>query len=78
MEDLQELRKQIDQIDQEMVRLFEARMDVCRQVRNTRSPMERKCWTVPGNWKNWIRWEGWRTMILTGMGSGSFFSRLWP
>lgn len=32
MEDLQELRKQIDQIDQEMVRLFEARMDVCRQV----------------------------------------------
>ncbi len=58
MEDLQELRKQIDQIDQEMVRLFEARMDV--------------------NWKNWIRWEGWRTMILTGMGSGSFFSRLWP
>ena len=32
MEDLQELRKQIDQIDQEMVRLLEARMDVCRQV----------------------------------------------
>ena len=32
MEDLQELRKQIDRIDQEMVRLFEARMDVCRQV----------------------------------------------
>ena len=32
MEDFQELRKQIDQIDQEMVRLFEARMDVCRQV----------------------------------------------
>ena len=32
MQDLQELRKQIDQIDREMVRLFEARMDVCRQV----------------------------------------------
>lgn len=32
MADLQELRSQIDVIDREMVRLFEERMDICRQV----------------------------------------------
>lgn len=32
MADLQELRGQIDVIDREMVRLFEERMDICRQV----------------------------------------------
>lgn len=32
MTDLLELRDQIDEIDREMVRLFEKRMDICRQV----------------------------------------------
>lgn len=32
MEDLQELREKIDRIDREIVRLFEDRMDICRQV----------------------------------------------
>lgn len=32
MADLQELRVEIDRIDREMVRLFEERMEVCRQV----------------------------------------------
>lgn len=32
MTDLLELRGQIDEIDREMVRLFEKRMDICRQV----------------------------------------------
>ena len=32
MTDLLELREQIDRIDREMVRLFEERMDICRQV----------------------------------------------
>ena len=32
MTDLLELRDQIDKIDREIVRLFEERMDVCRQV----------------------------------------------
>ena len=32
MTDLLELRDRIDEIDREMVRLFEARMDICRQV----------------------------------------------
>ena len=32
MADLMELRDQIDVIDREMVRLFEERMDICRQV----------------------------------------------
>lgn len=32
MTDLRELRDQIDVIDREMVRLFEERMDICRQV----------------------------------------------
>lgn len=32
MADLQELRKEIDRIDKEMVRLFEERMDICKNV----------------------------------------------
>ena len=32
MTDLLELRDEIDRIDREMVRLFEERMDICRQV----------------------------------------------
>ncbi|MCI8996749.1 MAG: prephenate dehydratase [Lachnospiraceae bacterium] len=32
MKDLQELRKDIDQLDRQMVELFEQRMEVCRQV----------------------------------------------
>ena len=32
MEDLLQLRQEIDEIDQEMVRLFEKRMDVSRRV----------------------------------------------
>ena len=32
MTDLSELREQIDEIDQEIVRLFEERMDICKQV----------------------------------------------
>ncbi|MCC8162416.1 MAG: chorismate mutase [Lachnospiraceae bacterium] len=32
MEDLQKLRGEIDEIDREMVKLFERRMDVCREV----------------------------------------------
>ncbi len=32
MEDLQNLRGQIDEIDREMVKLFEKRMDICREV----------------------------------------------
>ena len=30
--DLTELRQQIDQVDAQMVELFEKRMDICRQV----------------------------------------------
>lgn len=32
MEDLQELRKEIDSIDKEMVKLFEERMEICKKV----------------------------------------------
>ena len=32
MTDLLELRDQIDEIDREIVRLFEERMDICKQV----------------------------------------------
>ena len=32
MRDLQEIRPEIDQVDKELVRLFQERMDLCKEV----------------------------------------------
>ena len=42
MTDLQECRRKIDEIDNQMVELFEKRMKVCEE--STKSTQERKCW----------------------------------
>ena len=44
MTDLQECRRKIDEIDNQMVELFEKRMKVCEEVAEYKSTQERKCW----------------------------------
>ena len=69
VEDLLQLRHEIDEIDQEMVRLFEQRMDVSRRVAEYKIANGKKI--LDRAWENWL------TVISTGMECRNCSSRLW-
>lgn len=77
MEDLLQLRQEIDEIDQEMVRLFEKRMDVSRRVAEYKIANGKKILDRGREVQKLKAWENWLTVILTGMGCRNCFSRLW-
>ena len=48
MASLTELREQLDAVDDEIVKLFEKRMDLCGQVENIKFRMEERSLTASG------------------------------
>ena len=55
MRTLEELRVEIDQIDQQMVQLFEERMQVVAEVMAVRKQPGSPSWTPPGRRRWWQR-----------------------
>ena len=51
MENLLELRNEIDAIDKEIVGLFQKRMKISSEVAEYKSVQEKKCLTAPGRRK---------------------------
>ena len=59
MPTLEELRIRLDEVDEQMVRLFEERMSICEEVGEYKVRMEEKCWTARESGTNFRMWPGW-------------------
>ena len=68
MTDLQEIRKQIDEVDEQIVRLFERRMKLTKEV--AESPRENRYSTRKENERSWRHWERKRRILLIASVSG--------
>ena len=78
MTDLQECRRKIDEIDNQMVELFEKRRKVCEEVAEYKIVPERKFWIRRESMPNWKKSGKKRTVSSTNLELRSFFSRSWP
>lgn len=56
MATLEELRNQLDEIDNRMAELYQMRMDVCQQVGEYKVKAEEKSMTVREKKTNWQMW----------------------
>ena len=72
MTDLQECRRKIDEIDNQMVELFEKRMKVCEEVAEYKIHTGRKCWIRRESMPNWKRLGKKRTVSSTNLEPRSF------
>lgn len=78
MTDLQECRKEIDEIDSEIIRLFEKRMKVCEDVAEYKIRTGKKV-LDPERERQKIASLREKTMESSMLWEPrSFFSRLWP
>ncbi|EDS08367.1 hypothetical protein CLOSCI_00679 [[Clostridium] scindens ATCC 35704] len=56
MPTLEELRIRLDDVDEQMVRLFEERMSICEEVGEYKVKMEGKFWTARESGTSFRRW----------------------
>ena len=58
--DLQEIRKELDVIDRQIVDLYEKRMKLCGDVAEYKISVESRCTTGSGRSRSWRRSGRWR------------------
>lgn len=78
MTDLQECRRKIDEIDNQMVELFEKRMKVCEEVAEYKIHTGKKVLDPEREHAKLEEIRKKRTVSSTNLEPRSFFSRSWP
>lgn len=53
METLEELRVKLDEIDNQIVNLYEKRMEICAHVGEYKIQTGKRCWTDREKKRNW-------------------------
>ena len=75
---LQDLRKEIDDIDEQMTALFEKRMAIAEQVARFKIENKKPVLTETENWKNYSLCQKKPTVILTAAVFRNYINKLCP
>ena len=77
MKDLSKIREEIDQIDRQMVALYEARMNLAAEVAEYKISVGKPVLDKGREKRSCKKCRGWCRQKKTVMASGSCFSKLW-
>ncbi len=75
--DLQESRARLDELDRQLVQLFEARMEICKDVADYKIATGKRFTTGNGKNRSWTQWALWPTGAITRRLSGNCSARSW-
>lgn len=74
--DLNQIREEIDQVDQQIVELFQRRMGLAGDVAASKRESGKPYMTGSGKSRSWSGWLRWLTVNSTGIVLKNYFCRL--